>query len=74
MREGVDMRTLSVEMLTDCGNCLLGSLNFSCICFLNLKYYVTLTYIIQYDHLNAHLNIIKVTKDALLRKFASANI
>ena len=27
------------------------------ICFLMLKYYGTFTYIIQYDHLNEHLNL-----------------
>ena len=28
MRKGVDTRTLSAEILTDCGNCLLETLNF----------------------------------------------
>ena len=64
MKKGVDTRTLSAEILTECGNCLLKTLNFSCICFLKLKYYGTFTYIIQYDHLNANLNLIKVTNHA----------
>ena len=64
MRKGVDTQTLSAEILTDCGNCLLATLNNFFICFLMLKYYGTFTYIIQYDHLNAHLNPIKVTNDA----------
>ena len=64
MRKGSDMQTLSAEILMDCGNCLLETLNFSFICFLKLKYYGTFTYIIQYDHLNAHLNLIEVTNHA----------
>ena len=58
MLKGVDTRTLSAEILTDCGNCSLATLNFSFICFLMLKYYGTFTFIIQYDHLNKHLNLI----------------
>ena len=64
MRKGVDTRTLSAEIWTDFGNCLLETLNLSFIRFLTLKYYGTLTYIIQYDHLNAHLNLTKVTNHA----------
>jgi hypothetical protein len=60
MRKGMD------KMLTHFENCLLETLNPPCISFLilKLKYYVTLTYIIQYDHLNAHLNLMKVTNHA----------
>ena len=43
MRKGVDMWTLSAKILTDCGNCLLETLNFSFICFLKLKYYLNFT-------------------------------
>jgi hypothetical protein len=64
MRKGVDMWTLSAEFLTDCGNCLLETLDFSFICFLKLKYYGTFTFILQYDNLNEHLNLIKVTNHA----------
>ena len=64
MRKGVDTRTLSAEILMNCGNCLLETLNLSCIFVLKLKYYGTFTYIMQYDHLNAHLNLIKVTNHA----------
>ena len=64
MRKDMDTQTLTADILTDCKTCLLETLNSSCICFLKLKYYVTFTYIIQYDHLNAHLNLIKVTNHA----------
>ena len=74
MKKGVDTRTLSAEILRDCGNCLLETLNSSCICFLKLKYYGTFTYIIQYDHSNAHLNLIKVTNHAYLRKLKTLKL
>ena len=63
-----EKRTLSAEILTDCGNCLLATLNFSCVCFLMVNYYGTFTYIIQYDHLNAHFNLIKETKPCIIAK------
>ena len=63
-RKGVDTRTLSAEIMMDCGNCLRETPIFSFICFLKLKYYGAYTFIIQYDHLTAHLNLIKVTNHA----------
>jgi hypothetical protein len=50
MRKSLDTWTLSVEILMDCGNCFLETLNFSFICFLKPKCYGTFPFIIQYNH------------------------
>jgi hypothetical protein len=61
-----DTRTISKEILMNFGNCRLETLNFSYILFLKLKYYGSFSYIIQYDHLNAHLSLKKSNKPSII--------